>query len=547
MFKKTGDSTQFDLFSNQMDLLSEKSKKVFKDPGAWHNLFREHVLSGIDEELFRPLFTEKMGAPNASIKLLIGMMIIKESLQCSDKQLFEQCSFNLLVRSALGLMNMDEPLPAESTYYLLRNRIYTHQREKGEDLFEKVFQNITSRQVKEFEVSGKVIRMDSKLIGSNIAWYTRYEIIHQTVNRFYQALPPNALNKKMGRKDRTALQELLKEEGSHVVYRSTKAEVKDRMESFGPLIHKLLKANKQNPYHEVLSRIFQEQYKSGDGLIQVRDKEEISSDSVQSPHDTDCGYRNKRGQKVKGYHVNITETCSDDQLNLITDVQVDKANTQETSFVKEAVGSTNSVTEQSVENIHADGAFNNPEVSEFCFHNMIDLVLTGMHGPDGRYDLEPTPEGLQVIDTFTGEIIQAERVLRSKKEKWRIKTKEGYRYFTSKEINTAISRNKLKNRTKEELQRRNNVEATIFQLCYPTRNNKTRYRGLVRNQLWAYCRSMAINLVRIKNYIETVHQRTLNVAYAEVQKAFSTVTSSLIWLLGLEKQHFYIKLLKYHF
>lgn len=533
MFKKTDDSTQFNLFSNHMDLLSAKSKKVFNDPSAWHNLFREHVLSGINEELFRPLFTQNMGTPNASIKLLIGMMIIKESLQCNDKQLFEQCSFNLLVRSALGIMNMNDPLPAESTYYLLRKRIYTYQRDTGDDLFEKVFQKITSRQVKEFEVSGKIIRMDSKLIGSNIAWYTRYELIHQIVQLFYRALSPNALDKKMSHKDRTALQELLKEEGSHVVYRSTKAEVKDLIESFGPLIYRLLKANKQNPYYEVLSRVFQEQYKSGDGLIRVRDKEEISSDSVQSPHDTDCSYRDKRGQKVKGYNYNVTETCSDDQLNLITDVKVDKANTQETSFLEKAVESTNSVTEQSVKKIHADGAYNNPEVSEFCSQDKIDLVLTGMHGPDGRYDLESTPEGLQVIDTTTGEIIQTEKVLRSKKEKWRIKTKEGYRYFTSKEINTAVSRNKLKNRTKEELQRRNNVEATIFQLCFPTRNNKTRYRGLVSNQLWAYCRSLAINLVRIKNYIETVHQRTSNVACAEVQKAFSTVISRLIQPLEL--------------
>jgi len=110
MFKKTDDSVQFNMFSDPKDLMNEKSRKKFSDPGAWHNLFRNHILFGIDEDQFRPLYTQVTGAPNSSIKLLIGMMIIKESLQCSDKQLFEQCEFNLLVRSALGLINIDDPL-----------------------------------------------------------------------------------------------------------------------------------------------------------------------------------------------------------------------------------------------------------------------------------------------------------------------------------------------------------------------------------------------------------------------------------------------------
>ena len=126
----------------------------------------------------------------------------------------------------------------------------------------------------------------------------------------------------MNHKDRAALQELLKEEGSKVVYRCTKSELNQRMQSFGLLIYRLLKIFKQNTHYEALSRVFEEQYKSGDGLIQIRDKEEISADSVQSPNDLDCSYRDKDGQMVKGYSINITETCLDNQLNLITDIKL---------------------------------------------------------------------------------------------------------------------------------------------------------------------------------------------------------------------------------
>ena len=102
-------------------------------------------------------------------------MILKESFVWSDSQLFEHCRFNLLVRSALGLFNMNDPLPVESTYYLLRKRMYDHQKQNGEDLMGKAFTQITSEQIKEFDVNGRSVRMDSKLIGSNIALFSRFD------------------------------------------------------------------------------------------------------------------------------------------------------------------------------------------------------------------------------------------------------------------------------------------------------------------------------------------------------------------------------------
>jgi hypothetical protein len=48
--------------------------------------------------------------------------------------------------------------------------------------------------------------------------------------------------------------------------------------------------------------------------------------------------------------------------------------------------------------------------------------------------------------------------------------------------------------------RRNNVEATVFQLSFFTQNNKTRYRGNFKHQLWAYIRALWINLIRIQKW-----------------------------------------------
>ncbi len=54
----------------------------------------------------------------------------------------------------------------------------------------------------------------------------------------------------------------------------------------------------------------------------------------------------------------------------------------------------------------------------------------------------------------------------------------------------------------ETLQKRNNVEATIFQLGYHYSNAKTRYRGQIKHQMWANIRCLWINFVRILRYIK---------------------------------------------
>ncbi|NEV64871.1 transposase [Thiorhodococcus minor] len=57
---------------------------------------------------------------------------------------------------------------------------------------------------------------------------------------------------------------------------------------------------------------------------------------------------------------------------------------------------------------------------------------------------------------------------------------------------------------RELFNRRCNVEASVFQLVYHTRNKKLKYRGKVRVQLWAFCRAAWINVRRI-----TLHQAKL--------------------------------------
>jgi hypothetical protein len=514
MFKKSPKEPQHDIFGSIPSMLTGSAVRKYNDEKHWHNQFRQEVVHRIDETYYKALFNDTMGAPNAPIRLLIGMMILKEAFGWSDAQLFEQCQFNLLTRSALGLVNMNDSLPAESTYYLLRKRIYEYHRQSGEDLLEKTFTQITREQVKQFNVNGSTIRMDSKLIGSNIAYFTRYEIIHQALCGFYKTLDKKS-RYRLSFPVKRQIDQLMNEEPGKTVYHSNKQELQDRLQPMGLLIHKVLQVHKGNTgeLYQLLERVFDEQYKvNDDQQVELRPKEEIASDSVQSPHDPDSAFRNKDGQKIKGYSANITETNSDDNLNLITSVIVDPANTPDTEFVQPAIDQTRQVTDQDIDKAYLDGAYQSPDHDEFC--QDIDMVYTGISGNPSRYDLEMTSQGLLVTDTHTGEHIQArlaKKIKNSKQDNWYIDTDKGRRYFTPEHIRSSHLRRQMNQRPKEETRKRNNVEATIFQFCFPLRNNKTRYRGQFKHQIWAYCRCLWINLVRIINLLKQPCQRTVKV------------------------------------
>ena len=548
MFKKSVSDKQTDIFSSVAGNLTGKAKKLYDDNKAWHNLFRTQVLQRIDEAPYQVLYSDKMGAPNASVSLLFSMMVIKEAYGWSDEQLFEQCRFNLLVRSALGLVNITDELPGESTYYLFRQRIHQHFSHTGEDLFQQTYDEITRGQIKDFLVNGKSIRMDSKLIGSNIAWYSRYEIVHSSLCLFYKTLDKKALS-MFTRLVRLQLQELCGEEAGKTVYRSNSSDIKSRMRDMGDLIIRMLshlKKRNDTEEYQLLQRVFNENYiVTGKLKTELRENQQMTSDSVQSPHDPDATYRHKGDQKIKGYSVNVTETNSDDSLNLITNTIVGKANVSDVSFVQPAIEATTQLTGQAVEKVYADGAYQSPDNDAFC--DGIDMVFTGMQGALSRYELDLTEQGLVVTDTNTGETFlatQAKKIKGSKEDRYHIRNSEGkVVYFGQTAIRASRLRREMRQRPKEELRKRNNVEATIFHLAFPLRNNKTRYRGLFKQQAWANCRSLWINLVRIMNFVQKTCQRTFESKLKPAILNVSDICHMFISRMFIKKQPVFASIL----
>lgn len=503
MFKKSSTNKQLGLFDSPSGLMCDRESREYDNPSSWHNKFFREVTSNIDEEIFRPLFAEgreggKDGRPNAPIRILIAMSILKEGSGCSDEALFENCCFNMLYRSALGLVTLQEKCPSIDSYYTLRRNMTKYQEETGIDLFDKCFKGITRKQALEYRISGKSIRMDSKLISSNIAWYSRYEIIHETLMKQVEKFEIEAIENQLIREQ--AL-EFYAEDARKTVYRTDSETMGKRLLALGIVIDYILMHSPAGS-KPLLRRVFSEQYeKTEDGTISVRDKKLVSSKSVQNPNDPDAEYRGKSGQKVKGYSTNITETCDEkDKPSLITHVDVEGATTADNTYVQPGVNGTEEVTGNKVETLHSDGAYQSEDNRKFAEKNDIEFVANGIQGKPSRFDLEQTGDKtLEVTDKQTGEVITAIPV---KDDKWKIlvENKEGkksWRYFGRDQIDKAKTRREVESIPFEERKKRNNVEATIFQYCFHTRNNKTRYRGLIKHKMQALARCAWINMRRL--------------------------------------------------
>jgi hypothetical protein len=524
MFRKTEPQLQFSMYSSVIQHLTETSNNIYKDKNLWHNVFYKEIVSRIDETLFTPLFSETNGAPNSSIRILVGMMILKEGEGCSDQKLFENARFNLLFRKALGLVNMDDSVPTESTYYLFRKNIGEYFKKTGIDLFEACFKQITKGQIIDYQVSGQSLRMDSKLIGSNIAFYSRYELIHKSLVLFYKSTPKEHF-KLLSDEKLVRLESYVKEKSADTVYRSTKEQIKEKLGALGMLIYSIIQSITafQSTDYVMLKQVFKEQYNvEEDAAIQLKANKEISAKSIQSPHDTECDYRRKNDEDTKGYSHNIAETCDENNpINLITNVQTAPASKADNEFTKPATTNSQKLLQDKISNIHTDGAYHSEDNQMFTREEGINFYLTGFQGAVPRYELTKDNNTIRCIDTK--ENVEVE-VVTTPNGKYRIKTEKGYRYFTDKEIEKQVLRKEIEQIPKEIANKRNNVEASIYQLAYPLRKDKTKYRGFFKNKIWAILRCTWINCVRIAKYI-------MGIAKNEAKKVNNTLLSVVLTFL----------------
>ena len=535
MFRKNEQHRQKSFFSAQGLLPTKLRERLLT---SWAQTFYELVLCQIDETIFAPLYSDKASRPNVPVNVLVALDILKSGFGWSDRVLYQQVCFNLQVRHALGLHDLRAEVFALKTLYNFRRRIRDYAEETGINLMEKVFEQITDEHLEMVAVVTGWQRMDSSQILSNLAEMSRLELLVAVLQAVHKRLP-DAAQASWG--ERWSV--YLEGRPHQVCYKIPSAEVEEHLATIGQelnVVEALM--TEQAPDSDALAlvkRVLEEQYEQDtDGTVRLRPSEEISTDSLQSPHDGDATYRIKGGKRFRGgYVINVSETADpENSIQLITDVQVEPNQTDDAQLMEQSLDDQ-AEREIEVDRVTTDGGYTGPRGEAACEKHDVELRATRMRG--GRsaankwgweeytweVDGEGTPTSVtcprgckaallpgqadgRFIARFDPECCADCRFFNNLCRAQDRRQVGPTLYVQARTIEVARQRQNLH---PEDTPIRVLAESTVRSLKRGFPNNKLPVRGLIRSRMMIYPAAVMVNLRRLHRHFAEMAQEASQV------------------------------------
>lgn len=521
MFRKNERHRQ-QSFLTGVEWMPEKLRKGISD--SWAGAFREQVFCRIDEELFVDLYSEEISRPNTPVNVLVSAEILKSGFGWSDEEVHEEVCYNLLVRHALGLADLRAEIFTLRTLYNFRRRVREYAETSGVNLMQRVFEQVTDRQLEALALRTGWQRMDSTQVLSNLAQWSRMELLVGVLQTAYRQLPEA---EQVSWQER--LGAYLRGRPHQVCHRIPAKEQTQHMEKLGMLMSEMAtELAAIDPAHDGLSllrRVLEEQFvQSPAGAPTLRPAKEVSAESLQSPHDPDATYRVKGGKAYRGgYVVNASETADpENPVQLITAVQVEPNHTDDAQLLKQSL-EEQTQREIAVERVTTDGGYTGPTGEQACADHGVELRATRMRGGKSAadhwgwecYTWEMAEDGTPVRVTCPQGVTAEVRPGRSPQRfvvhfagascaacpfyqsqcrvRPRCRTGPGFS-IARRAIEVACQRQRLR---PEDAGVRAVVEATIREIKHPFRGGKLPVRGLIRARMVIYGSALMANLRRI--------------------------------------------------
>ena len=183
MYKPNEEHRQIGMFETINEL---PDKQLARLEESWANTFYQEVFLRIDEDIFAKLYSEKPSRPNVAINVLVGLEILKYGCGWTDQEMYDNFTYNVQVRYALGCRDLASGHFELRTMYNFRRRLVEYQQETGENLFEKIFEQIADEQLEVLPVETNKLRKDGTLIMSNIRQMTRIQLLVEVLQRAHR-------------------------------------------------------------------------------------------------------------------------------------------------------------------------------------------------------------------------------------------------------------------------------------------------------------------------------------------------------------------------
>jgi len=387
MFKKNTRHLQIPLTSH-VDDLPEKLRKRLEH--SWAGVFYRDVYSKIDEIAFAELYADCGSRPNVPVNTLVALEFLKAGNGWTDEELYDNFSYDIQVRYALGYRQLGEGDFDLRTLYYFRERLSLYMQETGINLLDQAFEKVTDAQLKAFQVKTGKQRMDSVQVASNIRQMGRVQLLVEVLQRVKRIL--SELDKAHYSE---AFAPYLKGHSGHYVYRMKGEEVNPHLERIGEFMQQLLVELKptygSEAVYEVLERVFSEHFNIQDTKVSAKPNTELTSSCMQSPDDLEATYREKRGVGYQGYVANLTETCDpENELQLITKVQLAPNNTDDDQLLAEALPNLKERTE--LDEMNTDGGYGGSKSDPVLAKLNVELIQSAIRGRN------PDPEKPHLAD-----------------------------------------------------------------------------------------------------------------------------------------------------
>ncbi len=509
-------SKQKSIFDHDVYLPTQKVEALEK---TWAGPFRRRVLPLIDEEPFRPFYCPDNGRPNVPVAILIGVSILKELHNLTDKEVLGSLEFDLRWQYAFEINALEAHI-CQKTLHNFRTLV------TGNNKAREIFSSTTDKIIKAAGLSTDKQRLDSTHIVSNMANLSRLELFVRTIEGFLRQLEkkhPKLYKKLPALYDKVYRQRA----GYFADVKSSRA--KRRLAKCARHLYDLVDRFRGHreisrlKYYRLMVRLLEEQCEviSEDDRRKVvlKSPEEIPADSLQTPADPDATY----GPKGKGYKAAIAESCSEENpFQVITDVAVTAAHVSDQKQVEPTIERLEEAGHKPTE-LFADAGYGSGENIVAAQERQVKLCapITSGKDPDLKKiqlsDFEVTSDcrqvlsclkdhaplkckecggGKAVIAVFSAkhctqcEFLPICPVKRQKGGNYRLR-------YKLKEMATSRRRQEQESEDfKERYKIRSGIEATISEAQRLTGLKRSWTRGKERLSMSVYMKALAINIKR---------------------------------------------------
>lgn len=341
---------------------------------GWQGIFRTTLLELMPVEKLGTDFSQDQGRPTKELYAMAGLMVIQQMQGWTAEEAADAYMFDLSVQYALNVGHHQVELSARSVERY--QRIF---REK--ELAQDVFAKVTATLVKNLGLEIEKQRLDSTHIFSDMATFSRTQLMGVCIRRFLSQLKRHHQNlfftlgadvrERYASSEKRLFGQRAKDRSSRERLRQQVAEdlllLLDRFADHERVVGM--------SSYKAMKRVFEEQCEVKDNKVVLRTK--TGGRVMQNPSDPDASYD---GHKGSGYQIQLSETChSDNPVQLITAALAEPAAEDDGHALVKVVEHLEAEGLKPAELV-ADTLYGSDDNQQFCEAKSIDLVAP-VRGP----------------------------------------------------------------------------------------------------------------------------------------------------------------------